>query len=116
MQDSLVYAMKRIAAGRPATSVLDAGSEGPKNPEAKYYQRKHRGKPEEDVDGMCYERYGRWVPGNEQALKLEDIVKRFIDGDLSYDEALAEALTLPHTDKRDFLTVVSRERAKHHGY
>ena len=43
---------------------------------------------------VCHERYGRWVPGGDHELALEDIAERVIRGILDYETGvrLAESL------------------------
>jgi hypothetical protein len=91
-----------------------------KDPGAKVRMRRHRGQAEEDVEPLTEERYGRWVPGGDGALALEDVVDKYLAGDYDYDTALRLALSitdaagLARITKRDFLVVLSRKRDKHH--
>jgi hypothetical protein len=82
------------------------------------YMRRHRG--QEIGEPLTEERYGRWVPGGDGALALEDVVDRYIAGNYDYDTALRLALSitdaagLARITKRDFLVVLSRKREVHH--
>lgn len=63
---------------------------------------------------MVEERYGRWVPGGDAALTVEDIADNYLAG--QYDWPTAVRLTEAVTDatgrhvatKRDLLVVLSR--------
>lgn len=68
----------------------------------------------------CNDTYGRWVPGGDSQLAIEDIAHKFLDGKLDYDTAvrLTESITdvyrRPCATKRDLLMVLSRLREDHH--
>lgn len=67
------------------------------------------------------ERYGRWVPGGDSQLAIEDIADKVVAGTLDYRtavrlvEALTDAVGKPiGLGKRDLLMVLSRKREAHH--
>lgn len=68
----------------------------------------------------CNERYGRWVPGGDTHLHLEEIAQKVIEGALDYEtgvrltEALKDAMGKPCATKRDLLVVLARMREAHH--
>jgi hypothetical protein len=66
-------------------------------------------------------KYGRWVPGGDSGLMVEELADKVIAGDLDYRTAvhLVEALTDAvgkriGLGKRDLLMVLSRKREAHH--
>lgn len=82
--------------------------------------RGHR-TPERGANPVCNDRYGRWVPGGDTGVMVEEIADQFIAGHYDYDtavrltEALKDAVGKPSATKRDLLTVLMRKREVHHG-
>lgn len=80
----------------------------------KYTPRPQRENP------ACNDKYGRWVPGGDVQLHLEEIADKVIAGVLDYDtavrqtESLTDACNRPCATKRDLLMVLSRKREEHH--
>lgn len=69
---------------------------------------------------VCNDRYGRWVPGGDVQLHLEEYAQKVIDGELDYEtavrltESLTDAVGKPCATKRDLLMVLARLREAHH--
>lgn len=69
---------------------------------------------------LCHETYGRYVPGGDSLLHIEEYADQVIAGTLDYEtavrltEALTDAVGRPVAGRRDLLQVLMRKREAHH--
>jgi hypothetical protein len=90
-------------------------------PSALFVKAKPRGWNAGGESPLSNAKYGRWVPGGDSGLMVEELADKVIAGDLDYRTAvhLVEALTDAvgkriGLGKRDLLMVLSRKREAHH--
>lgn len=75
----------------------------------------------ENESPVCNGKYGRWVPGGDSGVMVEEIADQFIAGHYDYDtavrltNAITDAVGNPVVGKKDLLMVLMRKREAHHG-